>query len=185
MRCKNFITTEISAFDMRDGVEIECECGGNDMTISQENRQYVFAYMCPSCRKPYIKRVDIRTFWENEQLIFTCTGCGAAACSIGNSHNKQIKFLSEKSGEFYENDMILSETEKVLSRLVSQKKVTCECGGRAIDVSAGLRGVDLSCRKCGACKFVRAITEDDLLKNRSIKRILLAKKSNKVIKLDY
>lgn len=176
-QCDEFVTTKVSAFDIAGGVNIDCNCGSNDIMVKRDNSSYACAFSCNHCGRPHIRQISAKEFWA-QTFMLTCGDCGSVACSIGNGDaTTQLREAEIR----HESETVANHVVAAIQDFSAQGKLSCECGNQKLNVKLGMRGIDLTCKRCGARKFIKACNEKDLDKFMKTKKIRLIKSESKII----
>ena len=160
-----------------DMVKLKCSCGHSEMTIVyKKDGQVRFTVPCILCPTPHNFTVSSTIFFGKELFVLPCPYSDINICMMGETNHVKaelsrtelelmdmlektgLESFDELHGEQYLSDPQVSEiVTYVIKELVEEGCIRCKCeDGSEGEYDAEIRqdGILVSCRKCGASKFI-------------------------------
>ncbi len=160
-----------------DMLKLKCSCGHSEMTVVlRKDGQVRFTVPCILCPKPHNFTVSSKIFFGKELFVLPCPYSDINICMMGETNHVKAELsrtelelmeLLEKAGldsfdalhgEEYASDPQVTEVVTyAIKELDEEGKIYCKCEDNSeAEYDAEIRrdGIKVSCRKCGASKFI-------------------------------
>ena len=160
-----------------DMLKLKCSCGESEMTVVYgKDGKVRFTVPCILCPKPHNFTVSSKLFFGKDLFVLPCPYSDINICMMGDSNyvkaelsRTELELLDmlEKSGlesfdqlhsEQYLTDPQVTEiVTYVIKELDEEERISCKCPeGEAgeYDAEIGRDGITVSCKRCGASKFI-------------------------------
>ncbi len=178
--CGAGIMSAVGLFNLNaDMVKLKCTCGESEMTVVYgKDGRVRFTVPCMLCPKPHSFTVNSSVFWSKELFVLPCPYSDINICMMGNSEYVKAELarselelldLLEKNGldsfdalrseneEMFTDPQIREIVMYVIRELDEEGKINCRCQGsgeREYEVEIANEGITVSCKVCGASKFL-------------------------------
>ena len=177
--CGAGVMSPVSLFDLSaEMVKLKCSCGKSEMTVVYNKGGKVrFTVPCLLCPNPHNFTVNSSIFFGKEFFALPCPYSDINICVMGETNRVKAELsrtelelldLLEKSGldsfeplqggEQYLSDPQVTEiVTYVIKELDEEGLIKCRCGEGEegeYDAEIGRNGITVTCKKCGASKFI-------------------------------
>ena len=160
-----------------DMLKLKCSCGHSEMTVVlKKDGQVRFTVPCILCPKPHNFTVSSKIFFGKELFVLPCPYSDINICMMGETNHVKAELsrtelelteLLEKSGldsfdalhgeEYISDPQVTEVVTYVIKELDEEGKIRCRCEDNTsaeYDAEIGRDGITVTCRKCGASKFI-------------------------------
>lgn len=181
--CGAIISAKVNPFMMRGGFNLKCtECGKSTLSLSLDRENRVrLTVPCLFCPHPHPYTVAAETFFSKDIFLLSCSFSGMDICFIGTDEDKiedeidrteslimdLVADMKDDEEEMKQSDMLVADTNVVrevlfaLDQLMTEGKLKCSCGSRAVKVVIDYDTVGLICKVCGKRRDLPARTRFD------------------------
>ena len=160
-----------------DMLKLKCSCGQSEMTVVlKKDGQVRFTVPCILCPKPHNFTVSSKIFFGKELFVLPCPYSDVNICMMGETNHVKAELsrtelelmeLLEKSGldnfddlhgeEYISDPQVTEVVTYAIREFDEEGKIYCRCEDRSeaeYDAEIGREGITVTCRKCGASKFI-------------------------------
>ena len=158
-------------------LKLKCSCGQSEMTVVlKKDGQVRFTVPCILCPKPHNFTVSSKIFFGKELFVLPCPYSDVNICMMGETNHVKAELsrtelelmeLLEKSGldnfddlhgeEYISDPQVTEVVTYAIREFDEEGKIYCRCEERSeaeYDAEIGREGITVTCRKCGASKFI-------------------------------
>ena len=178
--CGAGVMSAVGIFNLSaDMIKLKCSCGKSEMKIVYgKDGKIRFTVPCMLCPNPHNFNVSSNIFFNKELFVLPCPYSNINICMMGETNHvkaelsrTEIELLDmlEKSGlESFDalhgeeqsvfDPQVTEIVTYVIKELDEEGRIHCKCNndGLESEYEAEIRpdGVFVSCKKCGASKFI-------------------------------
>lgn len=176
--CGTGVMSVVNIFNLKaDMVKLKCTCGESEMTVTcSKDGKVRFNVPCVLCPNPHNFTVSSSIFFGKDLFVLPCPYSDINVCMMGDVNHVKAELsrselelldLLEKSGldsfEAFHSEQFLSDPQVteivtyVIKELDEEGRISCKCEGdaeREYDAEIQRDGIRVSCKCCGASKFI-------------------------------
>lgn len=169
--CGKLKKFNINIFDFSGGgtLYLKCGCGNSFIKITAgKNKNYVISAPCAVCSEEHMFEIGAKVFWNAPQIVFGCPNMEFDILYGGNKTEMDVlcdeisKNKPVIAGEYFFENLFLSDVLKEVDLCIKKKKAKCSCGGNKIIKNLYIDRIELVCENCGSKKIIDAVCENDV-----------------------
>lgn len=194
-RCGRVHSHAVSCFTGRNpaGKELRCCCGELQAEVSGVHRhQIILKVFCVTCEMFHLVLLPVRVpggvekiycrqtglelglYGEARQVEMAVSANDRQMARLFRQMDKDAGLADEKgSGGMIVNPQVLLQVLNRVHDIAEKGGIYCRCGAQKVRAILLDEGIELSCRVCGAHRFIEARDEKDLLRVNGVEKIEL------------
>ncbi len=147
---------------------IYCSCGFRKAIINIKDRCSVLIQVpCILCETEHVFTYPIKKFWRTGLEGLICPESAAELGYFGDAETVQmaVEHWQEKHiggfDEYFQNPPVMFDMLNHLHHVAENKRLSCSCGSREIEVDLYPDCLELHCSRCGAISRIPAVEGKD------------------------
>jgi phage FluMu protein Com len=168
----------VFSFSRARTVNLNCPCGFRKAIIgTKDNRTFWIQIPCIICETEHVFHYDKADFWTTQLENLACPdtdidlGFFGDETAVQEAANHWEDDLSSGFNDYFINPALMFDVLNHLHDMADNRRLSCACGNREIEVDLYPDRLELRCTKCNRQIAIKAENEEDLMRLNHIEAI--------------